>query len=149
VAQWRLSQRYYLSQQKFEPKAVYTFAAPRAGDVTFEGGYDAKHLNTWRYENRFDIVPHVAPNEEDSEIVAKVFTNAFREGRDHYRCVGHLMYINWSGQLTASYADLNAERNGHFVDALQREPNQIAQLILDAHSSAKGDGYGQAICQEP
>lgn len=47
-----------LSKQQFEPNAVYTFAAPRAGDVDFAAAYDAKHFNTWRYGNRYDIVPH-------------------------------------------------------------------------------------------
>lgn len=72
----------------------------------------------------------------------------FREGDDQYPSVGNLMYIDWYGQLTGSYRELNAKRNGHFADALHQKPDQIAQIIINAHSSGKGDGYGQAICQE-
>lgn len=138
-----------LSEQHIAPDAVYTFAAARAGDANFKSGYDAKHFNTWRYENRYDIVPHVPPNAADSEFVARVFADVFREGDVQYQSAGNLMYINWDGQLTAPYPGLAQERKDRFASEWARRPGEIAEVIINAHSSAIGDGYGQAVCQEP
>jgi hypothetical protein len=134
-----------LSDQQFRPDAVYTFAAPRAGDARFKEGFDAQHINTWRYENRYDIVPHVPPNSSDDAVVAKVFAEQFHVGDAQYGSLGNLMYIDWTGRLTATYPELEEQRKAHFNSI---GLDQIARIVVDAHSSGKGDGYGQAVCRE-
>jgi hypothetical protein len=135
-----------LSGYGFRPDAIYTFAAPRAGDADFKDAYDAKHYNSWRYENRYDVVPHVPPNSTDDELVAKVFADSFREGASRFGSVGNLMYIDWGGHLTATYAGLETERKDRFNELIV--PSRIAEAVINAHSSGKGDGYGKAVCQE-
>jgi len=56
------------------------------------------------------------------------------------------MYIDWSGHLTATYAGLETERKDRFNELIV--PSRIAEAVINAHSSGKGDGYGKAVCQE-
>lgn len=135
-----------LSGNGFRPDAIYTFAAPRAGDANFKDAYDAKHYNSWRYENRYDVVPHVPPNSTDDALVAKVFADSFHEGGSQFGSVGNLMYIDWSGHLTATYSGLDTERKDRFNELIV--PSRMAEAVINAHSSSKGDGYGKAVCQE-
>ncbi|WP_053374164.1 lipase family protein [Paenibacillus sp. FJAT-27812] len=38
---------------------VYTFGAPRVGDPKFASSYNAAVATHWRFQNEFDIVPHL------------------------------------------------------------------------------------------
>jgi hypothetical protein len=138
-----------LARQQFEPTAIYTFAAPRAGDTGFASDYVQKGHVTWRYENRYDVVPHVPPNANEGALVTQVFSGAFRDGSDKYQAVGEIVYINWDGQLTAAYPGLDAIRLIRFKQEFDRSPATFPETIVRAHSSGRGFGYGQAICGEP
>ena len=130
----------------YRADAVYTFAAPRAGDTAFETAYAARRLNVWRYENRYDVVPHVPPNAKDDALVAEIFSESFHEGDGRFASVGNLIYIDWSGHLTAAYVGLDEARQARFKELIL--PSRMATALINAHSSSKGDGYGKAVCQE-
>ncbi|CAM4019692.1 lipase family protein [Paenibacillus alkaliterrae] len=43
----------------FNNPIVYTFGAPRVGDPRFVSKYNATVASHWRFQNEFDIVPHL------------------------------------------------------------------------------------------
>ncbi|WP_139992811.1 lipase family protein [Paenibacillus paridis] len=43
----------------FSAPIVYTFGTPRVGDPNFASSYNAKIATHWRFQNEFDIVPHL------------------------------------------------------------------------------------------
>jgi len=45
----------------FTAPIVYTFAAPRVGDPKFASSYNTAVGTHWRFQNEFDIVPHLPP----------------------------------------------------------------------------------------
>ncbi|MFD2114851.1 Mbeg1-like protein [Paenibacillus yanchengensis] len=46
---------------QYQQPIVYTFGAPRVGDPTFARYYNKYIATHWRYQNEFDIVPHLPP----------------------------------------------------------------------------------------
>jgi triacylglycerol lipase len=46
----------------FSTQAVYTFGSPRVGDTAFVTVYDRTIPQTFRYVNRYDIVPSLPPS---------------------------------------------------------------------------------------
>lgn len=136
----------HLFNAGYKPKAVYTFALARAGDGEFRQGYEDKDMETWRYENRFDIVPHLPPNSADGELLQNLFDQTRPLRHDEYQSVGYLMFINWDGHLTASYDGLNEDRIVGFRERVRMAGTPEA--IINAHSSSVGGQYGQAICGE-
>ncbi len=136
----------HLFNAGYKPKAVYTFAAARAGDSDFQQAYGGKNIETWRYENRFDIVPHLPPNSADGALLQDVFDQAPQLRHDEYQSAGYLMFINWDGHLTASYDGLNGDRILRFKERVAMAG--AAETIINAHSSSVGGQYGQAVCGE-
>jgi hypothetical protein len=128
----------------FTPAAVYTFAAARPGDAEFSKSA-ASGFQVWRYENRYDIVPHLPPNSADGPLIEALLDDEKVRTREEYESVGHLMYVNWMGHLTAVYEDLVKERLDRFRARL-REPG-VAQAVVNAHSSAERAQYDESICQ--
>jgi triacylglycerol lipase len=47
------------SNSEFSAPIVYTFGAPRVGDPKFASSYNAVIATHWRFQNEFDIVPHL------------------------------------------------------------------------------------------
>jgi len=45
----------------FSSPIVYTFGAPRVGDPNFVRAYNYSITSHWRFQNEFDIVPHLPP----------------------------------------------------------------------------------------
>ncbi len=134
----------HLHNQGFSPEAIYTFAAARAGNQMFVKGYDDKEITTWRYENRFDIVPHLPPNATDRDLLASLLDKIPALRSDEYQSAGYLMFIDWDGHLQADSTGLSDERIKRFYARL-REPG-AAEAIIGAHSSNKDRQYYQAIC---
>ena len=134
----------HLYNQGFSPEAVYTFAAARAGNQVFVKGYDVKGITTWRYENRFDIVPHLPPNATDRVLLASLLDKIPALRSDEYQSAGYLMFIDWDGHLRAYSTGLSDERIKRFYARLE-EPG-AAEVIIGAHSSNKDRQYYQAIC---
>jgi triacylglycerol lipase len=56
-APWLFYQYQEQQPQSVPVFAVYTFAAPTAGNTAFAEAYDAAFPNSWRYHNVLDIIP--------------------------------------------------------------------------------------------
>lgn len=102
---------------------VYTFGAPRAGDVDFAHGFKDKFEAAWRFEFHDDVVPHLPLRDKVADLL-QALDPRFRNVRlPHYTSTGSLEFINWSGKTIASNGSwLDAERTGH-----------LAQLLLEDH----------------
>ncbi len=136
----------HLYNQGVKPDAVYTFAAARAGDQAFVTGYGKMEIATWRYENRFDIVPHLPPNMGDVNVLASHFIIPAALRTHEYQSTGNLVFINWEGKLQPDSQGLEEERIRRF-DSLFEKPG-AAEVILNAHSAEKTRQYYQAICAQ-
>lgn len=77
------------------PAAVYTFEAPRAGTVDFARRYAELGIAIFRFENRGDIVPHMPPEADETEILAAPGLPALTVSWwDPYVAVGQLGFID-------------------------------------------------------
>lgn len=117
--------------------AVYTFEAPRAGTIDFARRYTALGIPTFRFESRGDIVPHMPPEADDTEILAALGLPALTVSWwDPYVAVGQLGFIDWNGALTfpEETAEFKTRRSREFVDKLV---NGDARGVLSEEIRAK------------
>ena len=128
----------------FMPDAVYTYASARPGDAGFIEGMRQADVRVWRYENRFDVVPHLPPNSSEGELFALLLEVKGVNMREEYRPAGYLMYVNWLGRMTAEYDSLAQDRLARFRERLQK-PGALS-AVVEAHSSAGKGQYDSAIC---
>jgi Lipase (class 3) len=128
----------------FTPDAVYTFAAARSGDKAFSKSFERTPYRVWRYENHYDVVPHLPPNSEDGVLVKILIHDSSVHTQEEYEPVGALMFVNWFGHLTATYGDLAADRLARFAAIV--EDADIADQVVAAHSSAAHGQYDEAVC---
>lgn len=104
--------------------AVYTYAGARAGTADFAQRYAGQKLDgiTYRYENQFDLVPHLPFSKQDLDArlpsqLQKLSTQQLGQGQDdYYVSVGNLHYIFSSSDddhnleaLSLGYADQTAQ----------------------------------------
>jgi hypothetical protein len=132
-----------LAAAGFRPAAIYTYASARPGDSDFLKGVEDLNIPVWRYENRYDVVPHLPPTSAEGKLIARLIDKDVRE-RPGYFSVGNLLYINWVGLITASYPGLAEERLVRFGEKLQQEA--VLKVVVEAHSSRRTGQYDQAIC---
>jgi hypothetical protein len=131
-----------LSGEGFTPTAVYTYAGARAGDGAFAADYASRRITTWRYENRFDAVPHLPPDDTEIDLIKLLARGDPRMRQREYRSIGNLLFINWAGHITADYPQLARNRR----EAVLEQVGNLSFLktVVDAHAL---DGqYQQAVC---
>jgi hypothetical protein len=133
-----------LAAAGFKPAAVYTYASARPGDSAFLKGLNDLNIPVWRYENRYDVVPHLPPSPAEGKLIARLLDKEAVNERPEYASAGNLLYINWAGLITASYPGLAEERLVRFDEELRHEG--VLKIVVDAHSSRRTGQYDQAIC---
>jgi hypothetical protein len=128
----------------FMPTAVYTFASARPGDAEFVAAMKASGVPVWRYENRYDVVPHLPPNSSEGRLFAILLDVAGVNEHQEYREPGNLLYVNWLGRFTAAYKSLADDRLARFQERLQKPG--VLSAVVAAHSSGAGGQYDSAVC---
>jgi hypothetical protein len=81
------------------PEAVYTFAAPRAGDNGFAQEYARLGLNHWRFEYGNDLIPHFPQDGENGDLMNCAGDTHFTVPRllGDYTHIGQLEYLTRNG----------------------------------------------------
>jgi hypothetical protein len=114
---------------------VYTFGSPRAGNTLFAKDYNSKILDSWRFENKDDLVPHLPPIVLLLDFLAKADSRLAGLSAHDYHHVGLLEFLNWSGPIVqGSSLALDAQRLTHLAELAAA--NQIKQVAID-HSLEK------------
>jgi hypothetical protein len=126
------------------PAGIFTFAAPKSGDVGFAEAYPFHALHQ-RYEYQDDAVPHLPPSTLLLDLlrqlpdIGKPFQSLMHW---NYAPVGTLRFIGWEHQLRSDSLELETERTHHLL-------RLMAELqfgaILKAHGVDCGDGYMTAV----
>lgn len=130
-----------------QPKAVYTFASPHAGDEDFAAGFP-ENIPVTRYENYLDIVPFLPPEEGFINLVSKIplVGNLFAKASGwDYAPLGELQYIDEQHDIAGSYFGLSYIRLGELVWNMAQGESGFVN-IGKAHHAACGGGYFSAIC---
>ncbi|MBL7727482.1 MAG: lipase family protein [Dinghuibacter sp.] len=132
-----------------QPKAVYTFASPHAGDEDYVNGFPG-HIPVTRYENYLDIVPFLPPEQGFINLVSKIplVGNLFAKASGwDYAPLGDLEYIQEDLDITCEYFGLSYIRLGELVWNMAQGESGFVN-IGKAHHSACGGGYFSAICAD-
>lgn len=130
------------------PAAVYTYAAPHAGNSDFVAAFPFADISVNRYENYLDIVPYLPPEQqfihmaEEIPILGELFEMA--DGWD-YAPLGTLYYIDRDHQVETEYPGLDTLRLMELIAAMLRGEKGFAE-IADAHSLDCGGGYMSGTC---
>ncbi|WP_229692325.1 lipase family protein [Paenibacillus radicis (ex Gao et al. 2016)] len=97
---------------------VYTFGAPRVGDVKFVRAYNAKMATHWRFQNEYDIVPHLPPLVYQSPDTKKTY-----------------YYMHVKGEVKRSFRMGSVSGNhvlsSYFADLVQEDPVFAASLCAE------------------
>jgi Lipase (class 3) len=129
------------------PTAVYTYAAPHPGDVTFADQYQLEIPNHIRYEFGNDIVPHIVPNSAFVDAVARLpELGKFFQGMEawNYSPVGTLQFIDWNRKtIVGDSPELHFERWARLMNAIVECQ---FEAIIAAHSASCGGGYMGGVC---
>lgn len=131
------------------PAAVYTFAAPHPGDITFAKQYQATVPRHIRYEFGDDIVPFLIPDAAFMEAIAAIPDIGNRlKGMStwNYSPVGQLKYIKWDKTTVVNDSpELKTERLARLMEAIA---TLRFEEIVQAHSISIGGGYMDGIHPE-
>lgn len=138
------------------PEAVYTFAAPRAGNHAFARAFErALAGRVWRFEYQDDLVPHLPPSEGAwfalrSALLEVQHTQgggawaalqaclAAVSGVGAYASAGRLQFIDWDGKLCdRDTPSLREERLARLRRALAFSFPEVSR----AHLPMRGFGY--------
>ncbi len=98
---------------------VYTFGAPRVGDPTFVQKYNATVGSHWRFQNEFDIVPHLPTLVYESPKTKKTYYYMHVKGEVRRRF--RMGSISGNHILTSYFADL-AQEEPAFASAICAGP---------------------------
>jgi triacylglycerol lipase len=91
----------------FSSPIVYTFGAPRVGDPRFVQKYNATVASHWRFQNEFDIVPHLPTLVYESPKTKKTYYYMHVKGE--VRRSFRMGSIAGNHILTSYFADLARE----------------------------------------
>jgi hypothetical protein len=133
------------------PTAVYTFAAPHAGDSDFASAFPLSTIPVTPYEGFLDVVPFLPPTPGFFEIINLIpdlpvwLTNFFNQARNwNYAALDTTyFYIEKNHAVVPNTGLLTAERVAEIVGTM---------AILDfsaiaaAHSTACGSTYTSGVC---
>lgn len=75
---------------KFTQLTAYTYASPRTGDASFVDTYNQVVPNTFRFANRFDIVPQLPPPPLYDHVVGLYDLNPMLKVKFDILCQHHL-----------------------------------------------------------
>lgn len=159
-----------LAQFNCVPTAVFTYAAPRAGDRDFADGFNKACHSAWRFEYKDDIVPHLPAAtrmwSDIAQVIEKRFSSevsvlqsgsksapAFAQLVSHfdqlatrdllpYASAGTLQFIDWSNQIQLDSYELAIERNVHLGKMVAEF--RFANIVRDHFSTG---GYMTFPCQ--
>lgn len=136
--------------------AVYTFESPRAGTVDFARRYAELGIPTFRFENRGDVIPHMPPETDETEILAALGLPALTVSWwDPYVPVGVLGFIDWDGRLhfPEETAEFKARRSREFVEnVVAGDPRGVlsedvrAKLQFNHRILPGGPSYFETLC---
>jgi hypothetical protein len=134
-----------------QPSAVYTFAAPIAGDKDFVAGFPPT-IPVTRYENYLDIVPFLPPSHELIEAlknaetgILKILGAMFAHDADwNYTPLGTLIYIDEDGIAHDPFAS-----NPCMYDIIKAMEKHHLRWVTGAHSPYCGDEYMSVACPDP
>ncbi len=160
---------YRLLTKGFPPSAIYTFAAPRAGDAGFAALFDVDlKPKTCRLEYRDDIVPHLPPHTGAWTMFLKGFKlvtlkgpfeipqfdprfnrlverieKLKEQGFANYTSVGTLVFINWDNPAAGEpdSPDLTKRREIHLAEKIFT--GQAIEIITDHFLDR---GYMPFVC---
>ncbi|WP_424767947.1 lipase family protein [Paenibacillus sp. sgz302251] len=107
------------SNTAFTSPIVYTFGAPRVGDPAFVRQYNTTIATHWRFQNEFDIVPHLPTLVYQSPKTKQAY-----------------YYMHVKGEVKRSFRMGSVVRN-HIL------PSYFADLSQEAPD------FAMAICTEP
>src|SRR5690606_26543423 len=98
---------------------VYTFGAPRVGDPPFVRAYNYSVPTHWRFQNEFDIVPHLPPLVYQSPRTKKTYFYLHVKGE----VIRSFRMGSVSGNhiLSSYYADLACEESD-FAETISADP---------------------------
>ncbi len=131
-----------------QPRSVFTYASPHAGDSEFVAAFPYAEIAANRYENYLDIVPFLPPEQqfihlaEQVPLIGELFKEA--DGWD-YAPLGTLFYIDRDHQVETAYPLLDYLRLLELLAAMLRGEKGFAE-IADAHSLDCGGGYMSGVC---
>ncbi len=123
------------------PAAIYTYAAPRAGNGAFAGHYGQVIGEHWRVENRDDVVPHLPPGGELGPLLRRLDPRFGRLALPEYESVGTLQFINWSGAIVGNSLPLRLHRLESLTEKLGTGQPQV---IVGDHTLTRD--YFAAVC---
>jgi hypothetical protein len=92
------------------PMAVYTYAAPRAGNGAFADHYGRTISESWRFENRDDIIPHLPPGGVLRHVLRELDPRFAQVAAFEYASVGTLQFIDWQGTIEGDSPLLEGRR---------------------------------------
>jgi hypothetical protein len=133
------------------PAAVYTFAAPHAGNSDFASGFPLSTIPVTPYEGFLDVVPFLPPTPGFFEIVNLIpdlpawLTSFFNqaEGWNYSALDTTYFYIQKDHTVVPNTALLTAERVAEIVGAMV---TLDFSAIAAAHSTACGSTYTSGVC---
>ena len=95
---------------RLPPTAVYAYAAPRAGNGAFADHYRRTISESWRFENRDDIVPHLPPGGAMRRVLRELDPRFAQVAALEYASVGTLQFIDWHGAIDGDSLGLEGRR---------------------------------------
>lgn len=133
------------------PTAVYTFAAPHAGDATFASSFPVATIPVTPYENYLDLVPFLPPTPGFFETLNTIpnlpswVTDFFQNGANWgYSALNTTYYyIEKDHTVVPNTAPLTAER---VLEIVGEMIILNFSAIADAHLLACGSGYTSGVC---
>ncbi len=131
------------------PSLVTTFGAPRSGGRDYAIWFDTLPITSRRYENHFDLVPHVPFNDTSLAMLIGFVTGASIPRLD-YHSTGELRFINPAGMVeipTPGFGSaFRAARAG--LEILDLVAMRRFSEIRDAHGINFNHGYSNAVAPE-
>ncbi len=107
-----------LQRENIEVAGVYTFGAPRTGDIDFAEDYAKRILLDIRFEYQNDIVPHIPPaKEKTAALLSRRNPDLPFIAHDEYQHVGRLQFYDWDGKFQEDSPETTAKRAEEFDKA--------------------------------
>ena len=113
-------------------------------------------FRSFRFENRGDIIPHMPPETDESEILAALGLPALTVSWwDPYVAVGALGFIDWENKLrfTNESAEFKAKRSHDFIEHVVAGDTRgvfseelRARLQFNHRILPGGPSYFDAVC---
>jgi hypothetical protein len=115
----RLAALRLLAEAGITPVGVYTFGAPRTGNIAFGQDYASKIRRDWRFENQDDLVPHLPPTAAAVDVLAAMMIDSrlLNQITRAYQHVGLLEFLGWLGGIVEGDSFLlHSERTLHLAE---------------------------------